>query len=239
VIALLTRDEQALSLGLSSVDDAFLGFKMGDFAVLYGYSFCKTVVFLLSVRCQLSKAEGGLNSTAIYVDGGNTFNPYSISAMAQQYGLDPQSTLEKIFVSRAFTAYQLSSLILETLENALKRYGSKLVLISDFTELFLDSDVPPKESIGLFSKAAKYLAELVTRRNVIIVASCFPCERLKRRRFLLESMLFGRAGSVININESKGKLLFNLESHYVLKPFTVDLDILPNAFTLEKFVEVR
>jgi len=209
---------------------------MGDFAVLYGHPFCKTLSFLLSVRCQLPKEEGGLNSTAIYIDGGNTFNPYAISAVAQQHNVDSQFTLERIFVSRAFTAYQLSALILETLENALKQYRSKLVLISDITALFLDRDVPTKEAMNLFNNAVIHLSELVTRRDVIIVASCFPRGRFKRRRFFLESVLFGRAGTVVRVAESKGKLQFTLESHPFLKPFTID--ILSNAVTLEKFEEV-
>jgi len=209
---------------------------MGDFAVLYGHQFCKTLSFLLSVRCQLPKDVGGLDSTAIYIDGGNTFNPYAISAVAQQHNVDPQFTLERIFVSRAFTAYQLSALISETLENALKQYRSKLVLISDIPALFLDRDVPTKEAMNLFNNAMIHLSELVTRRDVVIVASCFPRGRFRRRRFFLESVLFGMAGMVVRVVESKGKLKFTLESHPFLKPFTID--ILSNAVTLERFEEV-
>ncbi len=127
VTSLLTKMERTLSFGLPHIDNVFPGFRIGKFAVLYGQSLVKTLTFLLSVRCQLPTEEGGLNSTAIYLDGGNTFNPYAISAIAQQNDVDPKATLERIFVSRAFTAYQLSALIFETLEDALKEYGSKLV----------------------------------------------------------------------------------------------------------------
>ena len=232
--ALLTKAEQALSFGLQRIDHAFPGFKIGDFAVLHRHPFCTTLSFLLTVRCQLPREEDGLGSTAIYVDGGNTFNPYAISAIAQQYNLDPRTTLQKIFVSRAFTAYQLSALIFETLENALKQYRSKLVLISDITSLFLDRDVPKKESMEIFNKAMIYLSDLVTRRNIIVVATCFPRWHSKTQVFL-ESVLFGRANIVVKVRDSKGKLQFALESHPLLKPFTID--VLPNAVTLEKFVE--
>lgn len=234
MIPLLIHDEQALSFGFPCVDRAFSGFRKGDFAVFHGHSFCKTLSFLLSVRCQLSKEDGGLNSTVVYVDGGNTFNPYAVSAIAQGQGLDPQSTLERIFVSRAFTAYQLSSLIFEALENAVKRYKSKLVLISDLTALFLDRDVPAKEALGVFSKVTVYLSELVKRRDVIIAVSYFP-HRCSRRGFFLESTLLGKATTVVRVEEASGRLLFSLEKHPVLKPFVAD--VLPSAVTLEKFVE--
>lgn len=229
---MLTQYELVLSFGLQYVSNGFLGFKLGDFAVLHGHPFVKTLSFLLSVRCQLPKDDGGLESSAIYLDGGNTFNPYAVSAIAQEYDLDPKSTLERIFVSRAFTAYQLSALIFETLEDALKQYRSKLVLVSDIISLFLDKDVPVKESIEIFNKAVIYLSDLAVKKNTIIVATSFPQQR-SRRRVFLESVLFGRAGTAVRICESKSRLQLVLENHPFLKPLTID--ILQNAVTLEKF----
>jgi len=189
---------------------------------------------MLSVRCQLPKELGGFNSSCIYLDGGNTFNPYTISAVARQHGLDPRFALERIFISRAFTAYQLSALMLETLEKALKQHRSKLVLISDVMSLFLDRDVPAREALDIFKKALSYVSELAEQREVIIVASYFPQGRL-RRRFFLESALFEKAGSIIKVDEIKGsRLQFSLEKHLVLKPMIIDVSL--NADTLERFV---
>lgn len=196
MITLLTHDQQALSIDLPQTDSILSEFKTSDFTVFYGHELYRTILFTLAVRAQLPREKGGLDSTAIYADGGNTFNPYIISSIAQQYELDPQSTLEKIFVSRAFTAYQLSALILETLEDALKQYRSKLVLISDITALFLDSDVPGREAIGIFNKTITHLSELVKQKDIIVVASCFPHKGHHRRRFFLESVLLGEASSV-------------------------------------------
>ena len=231
---LLTKIERTLSFGLPHIDSAFPGFRIGEFAVLYGQSLVKTLTFMLSVRCQFSTEESGLNSTAIYLDGGNTFDPYAISAIAQQNEVDPRATLEKIFVSRAFTAYQLSALIFETLENALKEHGSKLVLISDVLSLFMDSDVPTKEALAIFSKAVNYLSELAAKRKAIVIASFFPSEQL-RRRFSLESTLLEGASTTVKVQKSKGIVQFSLEKNPFLKPFIIDIE--PNAATLERFVE--
>lgn len=232
--SLLTKVERALSFGIPHIDNYFLGFRIGEFAVLYGHPLIRTLTYLLSVRCQLSTEEGGLNSTAIYLDGGNTFNPYAISEAARQHDLDPRTTLERIIVSRAFTAYQHAALVFETLEDALKKYRSKLVLISDIMSLFLDSDVPAKEALEIFNKATTYLSTLVTRRKVLVVASYFPCGHSKRR-ILLESILLRKASTVARVQELKGRVQFSLERHPFLQPFIID--ILPNAVTLEKFVE--
>jgi len=234
VTALSGKYNRLLALGLPKIDDAFPGFQRGDFAVLFGHPICRTLSFLLGVRCQLPLRKDGLNSRAVYIDGGNTFDPYAVSAIAQEYGLEPKSVLENIFISRAFTAYQLTALIFEKLEGALKRYRSKLVIISDITELFLDRDVPKKEGMDVFMEMIWYLLELASRRRAIIVATCFP-QRYSRRGMFLESVLFGRANTVIGLKESRGALKFVLELHPNIKPFTVDFP--SNAVTMDMFME--
>jgi len=234
VIPLLTTSEQALSFGVQSIDRTFPGFKPGDLAVLYGHSFWKTLIFRLCVKCQLSREKGGFNSSIIFLDGGNTFNPFLISAVAREFGLNPKSTLERMFVSRAFTAYQLSALVLETLEDALKHYRSKLVLISEITSLFLDRDVPSKEALAIFNKMMFHLADLATRQNIIVTATCSKGERSKRLVFL-ESILLGKASTIARVTESRGTLQLTVQNHCF--PESVAIDISHNELTLEKFVK--
>jgi len=234
VIPLLTTDKQALFFGIQSIDRAFQGFKFGNFAVLYGHPICKTLIFQLCVHCQLPKEKGGLDSSTIYIDGGNSFNPYEISAIAREFGSDPRSALERVFVSRAFTAYQLSAIVLETLEDAIKHYRSKLILISKITSLFLDRDVPTKEALEIFHKMIIRLADLALRRNIIVVATYSNGERSKRQAFL-ESILLGRADKTARFTEDKGRLQLSIEKHGFPESLTVD--VLRNEATLEKFVE--
>jgi len=234
VIPLLTTDKQALSFGIPSIDRAFQSFKFGNFAVLYGHPICKTLIFRLCVRCQLPKEKGGLDSTTIYVDGGNSFNPYEISAIAREFGSDPRSTLERVFVSRAFTAYQLSAIISETLEDAIKHYRSKLILISKITNLFLDRDVPTKEALEIFHKMIIRLVDLALRRNIIVVATCSNSECSKRQA-VLESILLERADKTARFTEDKGRLQLSVKNRGFPESLTVD--ILRNEATLEKFVE--
>lgn len=231
--ALSRKCNKVLALGISKIDDAFPGFQKGDFAILFGHSLCSRLLFLLSVRCQLPLKKGGLNSRAVYIDGGNTFNPYTVSAIAQEYSLEPKTVLENIFISRAFTAYQLTALIFEKLEKALKRHRSKLALVSDVAGLFLDRDVPKVEGRDLFIKMMRYLSD-VAENGTIVVASYFPRPYSSRNLFL-ESVLFGRANTIIGIKESKGILKFFLEDHSNINPFTSDL--LSNAVTMDMFME--
>lgn len=168
------------------------------------------------------------------MDGGNTFNPYAISALAREFGLNPKSALEQVFISRAFTAYQLSALILETLEDALKHHKSKLVLISSITNLFLDKDVPTKEAFEIFRKIITHLSDLALKRNIIIAATCSNDEHSKRR-IILESILLGKTRATVKVAESKGRLQLTIHNHDFPDPFTVDVS--QNRATLQEFME--
>ena len=234
VTALSRKSDRVLALGIPKLDEAFPGFQSGDFAVLFGRPLSTMLAFLLSVRCQLPFKKGGLNSRVVYIDGGNTFDPYAVSAIAQEYGLEPKSVLEKIFISRAFTAYQLTALVFEKLEEALKKYRSKLVLISDITGLFLDRDVPKIEGRDIFLKMTQYLSEVASRRRAVVVASYFPRPYSSRNLFL-ESVLLARASTVIRFKEFRSGFKFVLEDHATIKPFAIDFP--SNAVTMEMFME--
>jgi len=234
VTVLSGKSKRVLALGIPKLDEAFPGFQSGEFAVLAGRPLCTVLSFLLSVRCQLPFRKGGLNSRAVYVDGGNTFDLYAVSAIAQECGLEPRSVLEKILISRAFTAYQLTELVFEKLEEALKRYRSKLVVVSDITGLFLDRDVPKIEGRDVFMKMTQYLLDLASRRRAVVVASYVPRPYLSRN-FFLESVLLSRANTVVKFKGSKAGFKFALEDHPDIKPFTVDFP--SNAVTMDMFVE--
>jgi len=234
VIVLSKEANRVLSFDIPRIDDAFPGFQRGDFAVLFGRRLCRTLLFLLSVRCQLPFKKDGLNSRVVYIDGGNTFDPYAISAIAQQYGLEPKCVLEKILISRAFTAYQLTALVFEKLEEALKRYRSKLVIVSDITGLFLDRDVPKIEIRDVFMKMIRHLLDLASRRRAVIVASYFP-RYYSTRSLFLESVLFGRASLLLGVKQSRGILKLALEKHPSIKPFAVDFP--SNTVTMDMFME--
>lgn len=232
--ALSKQFNRALSFGIPRIDEAFPGFQRGHFAVLFGYPLFKMLSFLLSVRCQLPIRKGGLNSRVVFIDGGNTFDPYAVSAIARDYGLEPKSVLEKIFISRAFTAYQLTALVFEKLEEALKRYRSKVVVVSDIAGLFLDRDVPKTEGRDIFLKMTRYLSELASKRRAVVVASYFPRPYSIRSHFL-ESVLYGQADTVVGLKESRGVLKFVLESHPSVEPFSIDFP--SNAVTIDMFME--
>ena len=86
----------------------------------------------------MPKRFGGLDSAVIIIDAGNSSDPYLCISFARQYGLDVDDVLSKIITSRAFTIYQLQSLITHELESVIQKFNARMVIISDLLSMFTD-----------------------------------------------------------------------------------------------------
>jgi len=202
---------------MRNVNELFPGFATGDFAVLYGSTSVLSLSSLLCVRAQVPPQLGGLGSDVVFVDGGNTFRLYQVARLAQFHQLNPKKVLERIYISRAFTAYQMTVLILEKLKEVVKRYDAKLVIISDITGFFLDRDIPEEETRRIFSQVTAYLSTFAKENQVVLVTTYPPHQDTRRNNFL-KTLTCGRANVVISLRQTKYDREFVLEKHprYVL-----------------------
>jgi len=195
-----------------NINRLFPGFAAGDFAVLYGSSSIISLSLLLCVRAQIPTYLDGLGSNVIFIDGGNTFKPYEITRLARLHKLDPKQVLDHIYIARAFTAYQMTSLILEKLKETTKHYEAKLVIVSDISGFFLDKNIPSEESRRIFSQVTTYLSEFTKENQLILLATYPPHQDIKRNNFLYE-LSCARANIVIALRQSKYRREFILEKH--------------------------
>jgi hypothetical protein len=223
-----------LSFNISNVSDLFPGFAIGDFAVLQGLPTILPLSLLLCVRAQLPLQLGGLETNVVFVDGGNTFRLYKVSRIAQLHQLDPRQVLGRIYISRAFTAYQLSSVILEKLEETANRYNSKLVVISDIAGLYLDKDVPAEESKEVFVQLAAYLSKFAEEHQSIVIATCLP-HYYSRRNAFFNAVVCGRASVVASIRPTRFGQEFVLEKHPTLSLGSAEVP--SGNHTLSQFME--
>ena len=88
---MLSQPQPVFPLSIPSVKEVFPGFALGDFAVLQGSS-VMSLASLLCVKAQLPPQLGGLQSSVVFIDGGNTFRLYQIAQSAQIHHLDPKKS---------------------------------------------------------------------------------------------------------------------------------------------------
>jgi hypothetical protein len=228
------ESQPVLSLNIRSINQLFPGFSIGDFAVLYGSDSVLSLASLLCVRAQLPPQLGGLGSTVVFIDGGNTFRLYQVARLARLHQLDPKQTLERIYLSRAFTAYQMTALILERLKETVKRYNSKLAIISDIGGFFLDKDVPEYEARRVYSQVTAYLSNFAKENQIALIATYPPHKETKRNNFL-QAVTCGKANVVISLNQTKYEREFILEKHPRCMSGVAELP--SETLTLEHFIE--
>ena len=206
-----------LTLNMPDVDQLFPCFKPGDFVALYGSPSLISLVARVCVRAQIPTQFGGLSSNIVFIDGGNTFRLYKTTRIAQLHGLNPHKVLEHIFVSRAFTAYQLTSLIMEKLEETVKKYNAKIVVISDIAGLFLDEDHSEEETQKVYSQVLNYLASFAKKHQIILITTYLPHNNTKRSAKLKETTL-AKANVVLSFSKTLYTSEIELEKHptYIL-----------------------
>ena len=204
-----------LTFGIEAFDSA-LNLNFGQFAVFHGrpsHAFC----LLLCVRAALPQPLGP-SCDVVFVDGGNNFDPYSISDNSIEQGLDSESVLERTHVSRAFTHHQLASIIIEKLPQAIETFKAKLVVVSDITQLYCDPDVrddDKDDAVLIFRKTVQTLRTLARQRRCLIIAT-----NLERRNSRMERSLTDAAHIAANINQNHGLTRLTLLKHPQLTPCT-------------------
>jgi hypothetical protein len=223
-------------LNIRGVNELFPGFALGDFAVLQGSSSVSALTSLLCVKAQLPTQLGGLQSNVIFVDGGNTFRLYQIAQLAQIHHLNPKQVLDNIYISRAFTAYQVTSLITHHLKEAIKKYNAKLAIISDIASFFLDKDIPEDETQRIFSQTTTYLSNFARETKTIIVAT-YPPHADSTRNNLLHTQTIRKANVVLSLRKTSYARQFVLEKHPYLSSGTAELPL--EGLTLADFAEVN
>jgi len=222
-------------LDIRSVNEVFPGFELGDFAVLQGSS-VSSLTSMLCVKSQLPTQLGGLQSNVVFIDGGNTFELYHVARFAQLYHLNPKQVLGNIYLSRAFTAYQATSLIMHHLREAIKKYNAKLVIISDIAGFFLDKDIPEDEAQRIFSQVTTFLSNFARETQTIVIA-IYPQHAQTPRNNFLHAATKAKANVVLSLRKTSYSRQFILEKHPYLPSKVAELPL--EDLTLADFAEAN
>jgi hypothetical protein len=160
------------SLGFSRLDSLLRPLSEGRLVVLSGGP-SSVVAELAAFRAQLPVETGGLDSTVLFIDGGNRSDPYLFSSFARQKGLRPSVAMRRIASCRVFTFYQLAALVSEHLVRAVEDYGTRLVVISDVLGTFNEPELDEREARRVLGAVEEGIAK-VKRRALVIAALVAP-----------------------------------------------------------------
>ena len=112
----------------------------GKTILLYGTS----MVYYTSLII-MKEALRHLPSIAV-VDGANRFDAYRLARMAQIDGRDPLNILNRVYLSRVFTAFQMDGLLMRGVEPFLGEAKTKVLIVLGLLHTFYDEQISVREA---------------------------------------------------------------------------------------------
>jgi hypothetical protein len=96
----------------------------------------------------------------VVLDGANRFDPYMVSSFARKALIPPERLLKKIRIARAFTCYQMATLVdklsaLFQADDGVARTSKPWAVLLGLITTFLDEDVSEREVRPLFERSLR------------------------------------------------------------------------------------
>jgi len=190
------RPDIIVQSGIPELDALLGGFKAGETTLVDGNS---TLIAQLPDRLSVHTYHT-FHAETIYLDAGMRADPYHIAKYARALELDQQEVLENIVISRAFTVYQLSTLIRDLLEPLIQKKSPRTLVIGMLPALYMDPDVQPHEAETLLAGDLQTIKELTTRYNLITVMTNLDAVPLSPSRGL-GKILYENASDILQMKQ--------------------------------------
>lgn len=139
------------------------GFRAGEIALLQGDP--SSLVHVAWRLCVRAVADFGW--PVALVDGGNLSNVRGLLPVCRQLGVHRDLVLPRIELARAFTAYQMTTLMVRDLPRIVKGPCLILILAPDF--MYSDPDLDPPEARFLLEHSLQKLGQLTRASGAVTV----------------------------------------------------------------------
>lgn len=158
--------------GIKRVDKFIGDFTSSKIYLLQGYfPMINKINSLLSVN-----VVKNFGTNVVFIDGGNSIDLYGISDISRLNSSNTNLVLSRIMVARAFTAYQLDSLIFN-IKEYIKEFHPILLIINCITDLLFDKDIR-NEGEELLEKWLCEIKKQTEANNIISIVTTRRCNTL-------------------------------------------------------------
>ncbi|MCQ3935733.1 MAG: hypothetical protein DPW18_01675 [Chloroflexi bacterium] len=127
-------------------------------------------------------AELALRGAVTVLDGGNRFMPYRVAQLLRRNTVDLASVSKRVFLRRAFTCYEMNSLLADT-----PAFPQPYIVL-DLLHTFYDDHVPIGESNRLLISCLGQIHRLGLSAPVVVTLAPPLAEE---RAFLIEQVCAG------------------------------------------------
>jgi hypothetical protein len=146
------------------------------------------------------------DESVVLVDGANQFEVYSLARLAKINAIEPYQILQRVFISRAFTAYQMDSLIRNGVRPFLRQINSRTLFVFGLLHTFYDDHVSTRDSLRSL-EGIRLALDLMKKEGISIVfASEFLFPARKDKVNLFKKMVL-MSDEIYRLNDESLKLI--------------------------------
>ncbi len=197
--------ERILKTSILQIDDLTGGFRSSQVTLLDSdSSYATSLLYMLCIR-----AISQFDEEVVWIDGGNDIDPYAIGALCKRLRLDKREILSRVNVSRAFTAYQLVTLIDEKLEEQVEMSTPSMVIVSSIADMFLDKDMKWMESHQLLRRCLEDISRITKNHETISVITGHASHKAGSGP-MLSTLMYEHADLAVQMRVRKNGLLFRV-----------------------------
>jgi Rad51 len=186
------------SLDFSPLDALVQPLTPDHLLVLEGHG-ASAVAELAAFRAQLPRERGGLDSTTVFVDGGNCSDPYLFASLARRYSLDVRKALRRVTNCRIFTSYQLANVLSKEVMGMVETYGSKLLVVAGLLGTFNEPDTSDTEAGRLLDAIHAGIVQAQKKGLIVIATLGTPCK--------YDMAVTSWADTVVRLSPARGERL--------------------------------
>jgi len=123
--------------------------------------------------------------------------------------LDQREVLQNVLMSRAFTVYQLSTILQELLEPLIQNHGPRTLLIGMLPALYQDPELPRREAQTLLSQDLAKIQQLTATYHLITVCTNLDAMPLSPSKGLGKT-LYDSVNEIVRIKQFEQSISLEL-----------------------------
>jgi hypothetical protein len=168
----------------------------GSVCLMYG----DKVVFPIALHMAAHAMSHGISIATI--DGCNRFNVHLLARYAREHRIDPQAFLNRIYVSRGFTCYQMEAAITRRLLPFLRAKNARAAIILGLLETFYDEQAPFREVTQMIERVIGALHE-IKAGGISVLLPCVDVKVSPEERNRLFTRLKSGADSIYKVTTNE------------------------------------
>ena len=187
------------------------GFEVGLVYLFYGSRQLHDVLLRATVHSQLPPRNGGFSSPSIVIDSSNIVNIVKLRDFSFELGLEPESVMDMIYISRAFNSSQTYDLVINHLDEFLERIPAKLLVLPGLVDLFINEGLDSEKTKEMTHLAARINAFTLKHNLITLISTSIKSSHT--RHPLVGTTLASSAQVHIHIEETPMRIVYSLTKH--------------------------